>query len=75
MSYSGTSRSKGRLVNGSQEGFALCGSETVLAFVSHSLIATVMGALDGSPFDLAGLAGNGGAFLGGIVLGSGLRTE
>lgn len=66
---------KGRLIDGGQEGLTLLGGEAVLTFVSNCLIATVMGALDGSPFDLASLTGNSGAFLGRIVFGSGLGTK
>lgn len=77
MCRSGLSGTGGkcRLIDGGQEGLTLLGGEAVLTFVSNCLIATVMGALDGSPFDLASLTGNSGTFLGRVVLGSRLGTD
>ena len=66
---------KGRFVDGGQEGLALFSGEAILALVSNCLLATVMNALDSSPFDLASLTGNSGAFLGRVVFGSGLGTD
>ena len=61
-----------RRVHGLQEGFALLSREAVLALVGHRLVAVVVGALDRRPLHIPGLAGDGGAFLGGVVLGDGL---
>ena len=68
-------RSEAGRVHTRQEGFSHGGGEAVFSFIGDSLVATVIGALDGSPFNITGLAGDRGAFLGGVVLGEGFRPH
>ena len=68
-------RSKAGFVHGLQEGCSLLRRKAVLALVRHRLIATVVGALDRSSLDFAGLAGDSLALLGGVVLGDRLGAH
>ena len=61
-------RRKDRLVHALQEGRALRCSKAVLVLVRNRLILIVVRAANGRPFDFAGLAGDGLAFLRGIIL-------
>ena len=63
-----TARRKDRLVHALQEGRALRCSKAVLVLVRNRLILIIMGSANGCPFDFAGLARDGLAFLRSIVL-------
>lgn len=63
-----TARCKDRLVHALQERRTFRRSKAVLVLIDHSLIMVIMRAANGRPFDFAGLAGDGLAFLRGIIL-------
>ena len=72
---SSTARCKDRLVYALQESRTFRRGKAVFVLVRNRLILIIMGAANGRPFDFAGLAGNGLAFLRGVILSYGLGAE